>query len=290
MSIIQTKKVSYGKNNTFSVNVEIYDSVMEVVEKCRTREITDSSFNNMPTYVEEQDDPKWYGVKTYNEALDLMYDGWNEKVAELQTDVRKLKVTQNDKRITFKNDVYGFSPIVPLAILGVPNSMINSTYKPIKSKTISVYYDMSVNCGNTAEQIVSNGRKVIEAIVRLENCGYRINLFVIQSYQRDNNGDMLVVKVKSANQPLDLKRICFPTMHAAFFRVIGFDWYSKFPKGKYRWGYGQSLETCVRGAKNAHEIMRNLFGKESVLLLADSVQRNRVEYITKILKGEEIDD
>lgn len=286
MSVIMTKTVEYGSRDKFTANVEIFESTMEVVNKCKDRKITDSSFNNMQTKSDYKN--SWHGVGSYKEALDLMNDGWNEKVKELQNAMKNCKATQNDKRITFQNNVHGFAPIVPLAILGVPNSMINTTMKPIKSKIISIYYDMAINCGNSAEQVMDNGRKVVEAIVKLENCGYRVNLYSLQSYNGGGCGDIVAVKVKSANQPLDLKRICFPIIHSAMFRVIGFDWYSKFPKGKYRFGYGHSMKHEV-GKEHAHEVMKKIFGDETVYLLADMVQESNVDYIVEQLKGGKVE-
>lgn len=281
MSVIQTKTVEYSKGKRFTANIELFDSSMEVVEKCKDRKITDSRFNNMRIKACRKD---WHGVGSYDEALSLMYDGWNEKVVGLQKLLNANKVTQNCKRITFQNDVHGFAPIVPLAILGVPTSMINSTYRPIKSKIISIYYDMTISSYNTAEQIMNNGRKVVEAIIKLENSGYRVNLHTFQTYTSDGKGDVLAIKVKSANQPLDLKRLCFPIMHSAMFRVIGFDWYSKFPKGVYRSAYGSALGYNYN-YEEASKIVKGMFGDDAVYLLATTVQKNGVDYIVDQLKG-----
>lgn len=282
MSVITTKKVKTGDGaKTFTANIETFESTMECVSMCRERKYTNSMFEDMP---KKKLDVEWYGVKNYEEALKLMNDGWNEKVSELQATLKDCKALQAQKRIAFRNEVHGFAPVVPLAILGVPNSMINTAMKPIKAKVISVYYDMTISCGNSAEQLIKNGRKMVEAIVKLENMGYRVNLFMTQQYCEPNNGDMLVIKIKSANQPLDLKRICFPIMHPAMFRVIGFDWYGKFPKGTYRYGYGSNLVNKTNG-KTAQEIMRGLFGDEAIYIHANLIQRNDVNYIVETLKG-----
>ena len=275
MSVILTKK-----HNGYTANVEIYESVMDVVRDCKTRKITDSRFEDMQ---KNNLDYKFYGVHTYDEALQLMNDGWNEKVKALQATVKKCKTIER-KRIAFENAIQGFAPIVPLAILGVPNAMINTVIKPIKSKVISIYYNMGVSAYNSTETIVENGRKVVEAVVRLENSGYRVNLYALQAYAEDKDCDILAIKVKSANQPLDLKRICFPIMHSAMFRVIGFDWENKFPKGKYRIGRGRPLSSAI-GEERAQGLVREIFGKESVYLMATEVQKSEASYIEEMLKG-----
>lgn len=280
MSVIFTKT-----HKGYTANVEVYDSVMDVVRDCKTRSIIDSRFSDIRCDKTMSRD--WEGVETYDDALRLMNDGWNEQVKGLQQTLTKIK-TVEQKRISFQNEIQGFAPIVPLAILGVPNAMINMRMTQIKSKVISIYYNMAVNAGNSAKTIIANGRKIVEAVVKLENSGYRVNLYALQAYAgggHDSDCDILAIKVKSANQPLDLKRICFPVMHPAMFRVIGFDWQNKFPNGKYRFGRGRAL-TDVIGENKAQELVRAVFGNEAVYLMATTVQNNDASYIVDVLKGE----
>ena len=168
------------------------------------------------------------------------------------------------KRISFHNDIVGYAPVVPLAILGVPNSMINSTMKRIKAKVVDVYYDMSASCGTSSDDIIKAGVKLLSAIVELENAGYRFNLYAVQSYSNERDCDMLCIKVKDAQQPLDLKRVSFPLAHTGFFRVIGFDWYSRCPKAKYRFGYGCNLYGAKDDMVNA--MAKEMFGDNAVYI------------------------
>lgn len=278
MSVIQTRTVKINGKN-FNVNTETYESSADIVQDCRTRRITDSAFDDMQSKTLRKN---FHGVQNYDEALILMSEGWNKEVKELQKVIDTCKTVEG-KRIAFKNDIQGFAPIVPLAILGVPNSMINTRMKPIKSKVISIYYDMTISFGTSTETIIKNGKKLIEALIRLENSGYRVNLFMAQSYNDSEGADIVAVRIKSANRPLDLKRVCFPIMHPAIFRVIGFDWYSKFPKGKYRSGYGHAIG--YDGEKKVDAVMRECFGKESVYLSAVQIEKQDVNYIIEKLKG-----
>jgi hypothetical protein len=102
---------------------------------------------------------------------------------------------------------------------------------------------MTASSFTSKEQIIEAGQKLLAAIMELEMQGYKFNLYAIQTYWEDSSkgADMLCTKIKSSNTPLDLKRISFPLTHTAYFRVIGFDWYSKTPKGVYRSCYGKAL-------------------------------------------------
>ena len=84
---------------------------------------------------------------------------------------------------------------------------------------------------------------------------------------------MLVVKIKDAAQPLDLKRVSFPMTHTAFFRVIGFDWYSKTPRGKYRSAYGHALVNEGRVNKKIDEIAKTMFGENAVYISGEQLRQ-----------------
>lgn len=255
-------------------HIEKFDSAMEVAEKCRTREITDSSFNNMadPSQI-----TSWNGVKSYQEALDLMRNGYQPTVDSLRG-IFKANRNGEGTRFTFQNEIQGFAPIVPLALKGIPNSMINMRMTPIKAKVLDVYYDITSHCGVGSEQIIEAGRTFLGTIIELERQGYRFNLYAVQTYAGTSDADMLIIRVKNASQPLDLKRVSFPLTHTGFFRVIGFDWYSKVPGGKYRGGYGQAMS--VRFGKNeAKKKAQGLFGKNALYLTAEEIIKSGKDYV-----------
>ena len=274
MSIIRNKTVNVdGKR--IAIHMEQFESAIEVAQTCDNREITNSSFTDM----RKKEYRDWHGVKNYEEALNLLKTGYQPTVNKM-SNIFKASKTGVEKRFKFANNVQGFAPIVPLALKNVPNSMIDMRMKPIKAKVIDVYYDMTCSCGTSSDSIIEAGQTLLGTIIELEKQGYRFNLYALQTYTDSHSCDMLVVKVKSSGQPLDLKRISFPLTHTGFFRVIGFDWYSKVPGGKYRSGYGQALTYTV---SNLQEFITQAFNKTSVLLAATKIRKDDKEYVKEVL-------
>ena len=277
MAINFQKKVAAFKNA--NINVEIFDSANEVVEVSSRRQITSSRFHDQsdPSNI----DKDWAGVDSLDEACELMRTGYQPTVDKMKTGI-KANVQGQGKRISFFNDVVGYSPIVPLALLGVPNSMQNSYMKPIKAKVLNIYYDMTASCNTKKEKIIEAGQKLLAAIMELEMQGYKFNLYAIQSYSDESSCDMLCTKIKSSNTPLDLKRISFPLTHTAYFRVIGFDWYSKTPKGKHRFGYGHAL-----GHEFSEEKMqagfKELFGQNCVVFSCAKIIDKDAEHFKTVI-------
>lgn len=258
--------------------VEFYASAQQVVEDLKTRPITDERFHKNP-----YSDPDWVGADRAD-TYRFLKEGYQPVVDTLKE--TKITASGQSKRFQTYQDVAGFQPIIPNAIMGLPNAMINSRMRPIKTKVLNVYYEMTVTAGYGADELLDAGKKLLGVIIEMEAQGYRFNLYCTQGYYSRNKGmDMLCVKVKSANQPLDLKRMSFPLTHPAFFRGVGFDWYSKFPKGTFRPAYGTSITVDRTQAEIQAEYER-IFGKGAVYFSAMTLIRksdNAESYIREVL-------
>lgn len=275
--MIKDKRIKVNSRKTIAFHVEHFDSAQEVARTCATRQITSGMFDDM----RKRDMDSWFGVKSYDEALELLRNGYQPTV-DAMCGVFKASRNGEAKRITFQNEIQGFAPVVPLALKGVPNCMVNMTMKPIKAKVIDVCYDMTASCSVKSSDIIKAGQALLGTIVELEKQGYRFNIYAVQSYSDEVSCDMLAVKVKSSGQPLDLKRISFPLTHTAFFRVIGFDWYSKVPGGKHRSGYGHVLGYEINNAE-LQESAKQLFGKSAVYFSAANIIGKDKESIKEVL-------
>lgn len=264
MSTVIHKTISTKKFKNYKFTIENFNSAMEVADSCDKRPITSGAFDDMKNGKIKA----WHGVNSYQQALDFLHDGYQPIVESLKSGT-KIKAQGEYKRISFQNEIQGFMPIVPLAMMGVPNSMINMTMKPIKRKVLNVYYDMTSSASTDPEEIIDAGNKLAGAILELEQQGYKFNLYAVQTYTDDTDADMLVVKIKSSDKPLDLRRMSFPLCHVGFFRVIGFDWYSKFPQGRYRSAYGRNMSSTFGGEYN--EATKQLFGDNSIAISAQKL-------------------
>jgi hypothetical protein len=221
----------------------------------------------------------WNGVRSYEEAHDYMKNGYQPTVESMRG-VLKATRSGEGKRFSFQNQIQGFVPVVPLALKNVPNCMINMQMKPIKAKVVDIYYDMGASCGVDSNDIIKAGQVLLGTVIEMEKQGYRFNLYACQSYSGGGGCDFLMVKVKDASQPLDLKRISFPLTHTAFFRVIGFDWYSKVPGGKYRSAYGSAL-TYNLNQRRAGQAFKQMFGNNSAYFSATEIISGGKEYVRK---------
>lgn len=271
MAAIIEKKV---KNVKFMV--ETFAGANEVVEVSRNRKITDSKFDDQRKRVS----PDFTGVQNFDEALELMRTGYQPTVDKLK-DI-KVNLQGQGKRVSFFNDIVGFAPVVPLAIMGVPTAMINTRMTPMKAKVVNIYYDMTASAFTDKDDIIKAGQKLLGGIMELEMQGYRFNLYAVQSYSDESSADVLCVKIKDANMPMDLKRMSFPLTHTAFFRSIGFDWYTRTPKGKYRDGFGSGL-SYKHDLDKLTEMFSELFNEKAVYMSCVKILKQDKEHIKEVL-------
>lgn len=276
-------KMSTG---TFKVHSEYFEGAAKVVEASRIRKNTDSMFHDMVKYLSEKHNngDDWFGVDSFDDALNLLKVGYQPVVDDLKA---ALKPTRSGERgrFSFQNSVQGFAPVVPLALKGVPNCMIDMQMKPIKAKVLDVYYDATFLHDVSNEKIIATGKKVLSVIMKLEQSGYRFNLYMVQGHAGDHDCDMMIVKVKSADKPIDLKRISFPIAHTAFFRVIGFDWYGKFPGAKYRSGYGRNI-AWGRSEEDLDAMAKQMWGKNAVYIAGANLLNKGDDYLKEVLTNE----
>ena len=151
--------------------------------------------------------------------------------------------------------------------------------KPIKSKVLDVYYDMTCNCDITPEEMIRAGQAFLGTVIELEKQGYRFNLYGLQSYgtKWDGTYDLLCIKIKSSDRPIDLKRISFPLTHPAFFRVIGFDWEGKSPITRDI-GTGRGRAMGYEFSKNElRQIAKEMYGDNACYVSCSKVISSRFD-------------
>ena len=276
MGIIKTYESKFFGGH---LNLELYNSAQEMANDLEVRQKTSNEFKDDP-----YKDRSFVGA-TRDETYKMLREGYQPVVDAMRS---KMKITASGNKKRFKsfNDVVGFQPIIPNAIMGLPKSMVNSSMKPIKTKVLDVYYEMTVAAFTESKDLIKAGQKMLGVIMELEAQGYRFNLYCTQGYYSSSSGcDMVCVKVKSANQPMDLKRMSFPIAHTAFFRGIGFDWYSKFPKGTYRPGYGHAI-AYEKTQAQIQEEYRKLFGKSAIYFAAKTIVEKKDDaesYLKEVL-------
>lgn len=279
MSLTKYKTIKIN-GLTISARTEIYNSVTAFSNDLAYRSLI------IPKYdigrIASQIYGDWTGVNCYEEALDLLNKGYKPALDELKKTMKEHLV--DAPRVAFSNEVVGFAPVVPLVLNGVPKCMAGSCIKR-NGKVLDIYYDNTMPCGVTKEEMIDAGNALLKVLIKLEKQGYKFNLYAVESYcgrehhmfgNDTKTADVLCIKLKGSDRPMDIRRISFPLTHPAFFRVIGFDWQGKSPITR---DIGLDRGTSMYHHYTAQEqmaIAKSLFGPRAIYISANYVKD--VEY------------
>lgn len=186
----------------------------------------------------DSDRANWTGTSSFNEASDLLRNGWTIGAEKL---TKALKVAQLDtqQQTAYRNvlSVCGYQAIVPLYLQGVPNSMVNKKLVPVKQKVLTLNKLMSVSACVSAKTMEEESIKCFQIIKKIEESGIRVNLNLMIS-----TGHACVkIRLKSAGERLNVSKLAFPLVHPSMFRRLYFrfvETYPTIPKS-FSMGYGR---------------------------------------------------
>lgn len=182
---------------------------------------------------------------SYGEATQLFKNGWDTMAQEL---TKKLKVIQNQvvdaqvQKIMY--DVVGFQCSVPRYLQGIPTSMVNKKSVPVKQKVITLNKDISYNAMTTTKQIVDASTQTLQLIKKIEAQGVRVNLNLIFGSEAGGTKEVIKVRLKSANERLNISKLAFPLVHPSMLRRLVFRYIEVAPTitSSYKYGYGKPLD------------------------------------------------
>lgn len=183
---------------------------------------TNDAFKNatLSSYMINERKNSWSGTSSFEEACNLFINGWDKKTLELK---QKLDFEEHkEQQMTYKNvqSVQGYHPIVPLYLMGVPNNMVTKKMVPMKKKVINIDKTIAYSFNVKPEQIIDESVKAIRIINRLERQNYRVNLNLVGVSERNGVGVGFKIKLKSANESLNISKLTFPLIHPSMLRRL----------------------------------------------------------------------
>lgn len=244
---------------TNKTEVVEYDSLHEFYEY-----LIQTPFNDAFRWAKHSSvEGSYYFTKTENfsEAVELFKNGWSDMATKL---VQKLKVIENKIEPTMKPKnvlgVAGYQVIVPLYLQGVPNNMVTKKMMPVKQKVITLNKSIDYSGSVSADQIIEESIKAMQIIKKLEAQGYRCNLNIVLGTTAGYPSKQFVVKVKikSANEKLNVSKLAFPLVHPSMLRRLFFRFVEVYPHvtKSFVSGYGKPATS---------DELRNVFKGEYLL-------------------------
>lgn len=218
-----------------NTNISYYDTIDELTN--HLEETQSLRYNSA-----EEGDYDFTGTKSFKEAINLCKYGDEELrkyIYEQNLKFDNVDTCNKVKRSTV-NDVVGFMPNVPNYVMGVPVNMIRDNRTMINSKILNVFINVSAPWYVDKDDIKNTAAKYVCAINKLEEEGYRCNIYTGSSGKNGSKKNMLVVKIKSDKEPMNLAKMAFPLCHPSMLRRLKFKWMEIIPID-FGGGYGQTV-------------------------------------------------
>ena len=152
------------------------------------------------------------------------------------------------------NDFVGFTPNVPNYVMGIPTNMIRDDRDKIKSKIVNIFINTACLGNVNVDDILETATKFVCAINKLEECGYRCNIYSGCCGRNDYDYNLMIVKIKSDKEPLNLVKMAFPMCHPSFQRRLKFKWLETTPID-FGYGYGMTITDNDKISK----LLKNIF-------------------------------
>lgn len=173
------------------------------------------------------------GTHSFQEALDLISFGDEETLKEILKEKHNIKIDKSLGNVTnrqrYENNLYGCIPNVPSYLKGNPINMINSVKDQPSHKIVNIFLNMDCNGSVSKNDILKAGVKYLSVIDILEKRGYRCNLYAgVSSHSNGGHDYLMLVRVKTDREPLNIKKICFTIANPSFLRRIYFRWVEVF--------------------------------------------------------------
>ena len=194
------------------------------------------------------------GTKSFEEAVELFKNGWSEMSERLSN---RLKAEGKfEQTMTYRNvqSVQGYNPIVPLYLMGIPNNMITKKMVPMKQKVVTLNKSLDYSSRVKTEQIVEESIKAFRIIQKLESQKYRVNLNLVIGVSGVrcrsmpiNEKYFIKIRLKSANEKLNISKLSFPLVHPSMPRRLYFRFIEVHPpvSHSFKPGYGIPQEPSV---------------------------------------------
>lgn len=220
-------------------------------------------------------------TETYNfdEAVNLLKNGWVDMSTKL---TQKLNIADKNLRSNRRPktilSVQGYQAVVPLYLNGCPQNMVNSKMVSVKQKIVTLNKSVTYSAYITTKQIEDESVKAMRIVKRLESQGYRCNLNIVLGVFKGTRRFIVKVRVKNANEKLNVSKLAFPMVHPSMLRRLFFRFIEVYPKvtSVFSYGYGQP----VKGGA-----LREFLDKKEILL-PDTI----VKDVNKITSVEDLEN
>lgn len=162
------------------------------------------------------------GTPDFPTANRLLKEGDPATAAKVKREYTNIIARTKVQRPRPTPAVVGHTPIVGAFLASDPVCMLAKKNRPTKARIVTIVYNTSVSCDIDANDMAKAGANLLAAINQIEANGVRVNLYagdISETENRRRDEHLIVmVKIKTDCQPLNLMQIAYPIANPSFLR------------------------------------------------------------------------
>lgn len=273
----------------YDFKYEHFNSIYDFERALNTRKVNDC-FGSRPSSCGQ--DFSFTQTESYEAADELLKNGWNAEVENIERELQKFSRTIQVKRNRQIKSVAGYAPCVANAIRGVPKSMFatKTVERKEKKRSIHIILNNTASADTKSETLMKSGLTILKLAMVLDRMGVRTKIDVIPK-MAEINGQVhgCTVGIKDYRQPFNLSKIAYPLAHVSFFRRHGFRFYESLEEYKYKKSsrYGSSAIYWGKDLKNAYFKFAGFLKDDVVYIDLNDVKNADFDYV-KLAENKEI--
>lgn len=206
------------------IYINLFDNISELTHYLTRPRKSDRASES------EKDDYSFTKTRTYEESVNLFKYGDEDLYKRIKENKSKINIEELlgnvIKRRSYQKNVYGCVPNVPAYLMSNPINMLLREESKNSQKIVNIFLDVCCPWHVTADEIEAAGTRYLVIIDLLEKAGYRCNLYAGTSSEEDYSDEkhILLTRIKTDREPLNMKKMCFPIAHPSMLRRIYFRW------------------------------------------------------------------
>lgn len=215
-------------------------------------------------------------------ARRLLTEGWAEGANKVKQVSLTMAQGEADGLPAFYNDVSGPIGFAQAALAGDPECYLQYDSAPLSRPVVSLA--VSITCANKLESgdFIRRGAVYLTIINALEAAGMRVELYaLIGTYSgspSDKEGRVIftAVRIKDADQDINLQALAYIIAHPAAFRRLGFAAIEKQVEDDFNGSFCHAYGSPFNGSNKeaSAEITKQVLGADTILLPCFALPNN----------------
>lgn len=274
-------KITKQKETNKNIDLLEFNNMYEFLEYIITTKHNGlSGFNG-------SNDSDYKFSKTYNfqEALDLLKNGWTEVAEELTNKINvNKKAIQVETRRKSIYDVQGFQSSVPRYLQGLPTNMVNVKNVPQKIRVVTINKSISYACNVSVNEIKEESLKALQMIQKIEAQGIRVNLNIIFGTKAKRRGTeyniISKIRLKTSGEKLNISKVAFPLVHPSMLRRLIFRMMEVYPDTdeSYTAAYGRPIYDYSKSLAKGEYVIPPIIGKDiNIINSLDDLEEYKIK-------------